>query len=69
MKHRIYGLLALTGLALLGGCVQLPDGIEPVTPFQADRYLGHWYEIARLDHRFESDPVRSGDKKFDPVGS
>ncbi|MDL2199014.1 lipocalin family protein [Halopseudomonas aestusnigri] len=53
MKHRIHGLLALTGLALLGGCVQLPDGIEPVTPFQADRYLGHWYEIARLDHRFE----------------
>ena len=47
MKHRIYGLLALTGLALLGGCVQLPDGIEPVTPFQADRYLGHWDENAR----------------------
>lgn len=25
----------------------------PVTGFDVDRYLGTWYEIARLDHRFE----------------
>jgi apolipoprotein D and lipocalin family protein len=31
----------------------LPKGIEPVTGFDQDRYLGTWYEIARLDHSFE----------------
>ena len=38
---------------LLSGCAGLPKGIEPVTNFKLDRYLGQWYEVARLDHRFE----------------
>jgi len=40
-------------LLVLAGCTGIPDGIEPVDDFQLDRYLGTWYEIARLDHRFE----------------
>ena len=39
--------------ALLTGCGAVPDGIQPVSGFQAERYLGTWYEIARLDHGFE----------------
>lgn len=39
--------------ALTGGCAAAPDGVEPVSGFELDRYLGTWYEIARLDHRFE----------------
>jgi apolipoprotein D and lipocalin family protein len=35
------------------GCTSIPDNLEPVTEFDADRYLGTWYEIARLDHSFE----------------
>lgn len=31
----------------------MPKGIEPVQDFELDRYLGTWYEIARLDHSFE----------------
>ena len=38
---------------LLYGCVGIPEGVEPVDDFQLDRYLGTWYEIARLDHSFE----------------
>ncbi|MGB3210993.1 MAG: lipocalin family protein [Desulforhopalus sp.] len=38
---------------LLCGCVRLPAGIEPVQNFDLQRYLGIWYEIARLDHSFE----------------
>ncbi|MCM8613250.1 lipocalin family protein [Accumulibacter sp.] len=38
---------------LLAGCTGIPDGIEPVGNFQLERYLGKWYEIARLDHSFE----------------
>jgi apolipoprotein D and lipocalin family protein len=35
------------------GCVGLPEGITPVAEFDVHRYLGQWYEIARLDHSFE----------------
>jgi len=45
--------LAWVGCAVLGGCGQIPDGVEPVRGFEAARYLGTWYEIARLDHGFE----------------
>lgn len=38
---------------LLSGCVGLPENVKPVEQFNADRYLGKWYEIARLDHSFE----------------
>jgi apolipoprotein D and lipocalin family protein len=30
-----------------------PEGLRPVTSFELNRYLGQWYEIARLDHSFE----------------
>src|SRR5690554_7240969 len=45
--------LLLSVLILLSGCTGLPEGVEPVTGFDKDRYLGTWYEIARLDHSFE----------------
>lgn len=31
----------------------MPEGIKPVDNFDVQRYLGKWYEIARLDHSFE----------------
>jgi apolipoprotein D and lipocalin family protein len=37
----------------LTGCVALPENVKPVDHFNADKYLGKWYEIARLDHSFE----------------
>jgi apolipoprotein D and lipocalin family protein len=39
----------------LGGCVGIPEGTEPVKDFSLEQYLGTWYEIARMDHRFERD--------------
>ncbi|MBA4194436.1 MAG: lipocalin [Comamonadaceae bacterium] len=45
------GLLSVT---LLAGCFTgVPQGAVPVKPFDLQRYLGTWYEIARLDHSFE----------------
>ncbi len=38
---------------LLHGCLGMPQFVAPVTPFELDRYLGKWYEVARLDHSFE----------------
>ena len=46
-------LLCLFTALLLTACTGIADGIRPVTGFQLDRYLGTWYEIARLDHSFE----------------
>ena len=44
-------LVSVLGLA---GCSTTPpDGMRAVTPFDLSRYLGKWYEIARLDHSFE----------------
>ena len=43
----------LCGLFMLFGCTSAPKGITPVATFDLERYLGAWYEIARLDHRFE----------------
>ena len=38
---------------LLTGCLGMPAGMQPVQPFELPRYLGQWYEVARLDHSFE----------------
>ena len=46
-------LLFFHSLLFLVACTGVPQGITPVSPFQLDRYLGKWYEIARLDHSFE----------------
>ena len=38
---------------ILCGCVGIPANVKPVENFKLERYLGKWYEIARLDHSFE----------------
>ena len=37
----------------LTGCVGIPENVKPVDDFSLEKYLGKWYEIARLDHSFE----------------
>lgn len=48
---KFFSLIVLT--TWLAGCTSTPEGVEPVTDFELDRYLGRWYEVARLDHSFE----------------
>ncbi|GAB5498386.1 MAG: lipocalin family protein [Pseudohongiellaceae bacterium] len=50
LKTRI--LLPLFCL-LLSACLGMPETVTPVQGFELERYLGSWYEIARLDHSFE----------------
>jgi apolipoprotein D and lipocalin family protein len=47
-----FGSLLVVALTL-AGCSGYPDTVRPVEGFELQRYLGKWYEIARLDHRFE----------------
>lgn len=37
----------------LTACTGIPSGLNAVRDFAVDRYLGIWYEAARLDHAFE----------------
>jgi len=42
------------GLGLISAaCTGIPEGLKPISGFEIERYLGTWYEIARLDHSFE----------------
>ncbi|NQV50795.1 MAG: lipocalin family protein [Candidatus Marinimicrobia bacterium] len=45
--------LMLLMSVVLSGCLKVPPGAKPVTGFDLNQYLGVWYEVARLDHRFE----------------
>lgn len=45
-------LIILASLVLFG-CLGMPEKVTPVQNFDLERYLGKWYEIARLDHSFE----------------
>ncbi|GAB6046514.1 outer membrane lipoprotein Blc [Methyloparacoccus murrellii] len=38
---------------LMFGKLGIPDGVSAVQNFDAKRFAGTWYEIARLDHGFE----------------
>lgn len=53
-KKIILGIaLAAVATALLTNCASIPKKAKAVTNFDADKYLGTWYEIARFDYRFE----------------
>jgi apolipoprotein D and lipocalin family protein len=53
MKH-LQRISLIVVLAFgLSACLGIPDGVKPVQGFEMGRYLGTWYEIARLDHSFE----------------
>ena len=45
--------VAIAFLLLATGCAGIPENVKPVDQFRLERYLGGWYEIARLDHSFE----------------
>ena len=51
----LIGAAAALAVAALSACSTLrtPEGIKPVSGFDVERYLGHWHEIARIEHSFE----------------
>ncbi len=56
----VTGAAIIAGAAIAAGSFlwlnsrrTIPEGAIAVTPFEVDRYLGKWHEIARLDNRFE----------------
>ncbi len=57
MRKNFFLGLFLLAAGLSGGCRSAAStaASPAVTPFELDRYLGRWYEIARLPHYFERD--------------
>jgi apolipoprotein D and lipocalin family protein len=46
-------LLGIVGVFSFSSCSTIPQGVEAVTPFDVKRYQGKWFEVARLDFKFE----------------
>lgn len=46
-------LSGIIGILMINSCVTIPKGATAVSPFDKEKYLGKWYEIARMDFRFE----------------
>lgn len=47
--------MSLCAVLTLAGCATIPEKASAVKDFDLERYLGRWYEIARMDFRFEKD--------------
>lgn len=52
-KILIGSALLASSFLLLNSCKTIAPGAVAVSPFNAKKYLGKWYEIARIDIRFE----------------
>lgn len=46
-------IVLMIAAVFLSACTGIPAGVTPVKDFELNRYLGKWYEVARLDHSFE----------------
>ena len=57
MKTKRFFYLAILGVlgTSLFSCAKIPEGAVAVTPFYKEKYLGKWYEIARIDFKYERD--------------
>jgi len=45
--------LSIVLFIFIMGCTGIPENVKPVDNFKLDKYLGKWFEIARMDHSFE----------------
>lgn len=49
--------ISIISVTILGGCASIPTDIAAVSELDLDAYQGTWYEIARMDSRFETDLI------------
>jgi apolipoprotein D and lipocalin family protein len=46
-------LITVMSIFSFWACSTIPPGVTAVHPFEKEKYLGKWYEVARFDFRFE----------------
>lgn len=49
----LFGLAALSGLLFIQCQRSIPEKATPISNFDLNRYLGKWFEIARIDFKHE----------------
>lgn len=50
-------LIVALGMLIFGSCATMPEGATVVKPFDKKQFLGKWFEIARMDYRFEKNLI------------
>lgn len=52
---RCLQIMVITMIVMIAGCktTTIPEGARAVKNFDKQKYLGKWYEIARLDFKYE----------------
>lgn len=53
MRFLKWLIAGIASTAMMACSVTPPDNVKVIDDFDVNRYLGTWYEIARLDHSFE----------------
>jgi len=53
MESTISNTVLILILTMLFSCSTIPKGVTAAHQFDKQKYLGKWYEIARLDFKFE----------------
>jgi len=52
-SRKILSIVLMAIVFIAQSCSGIPDDVKAVQNFDLNRYMGTWYEIARLDSRFE----------------
>ena len=50
-KKLVYLTLMGIGIFIFNSCSTIPKNAQAVKPFDKEKYLGKWFEIARLDYK------------------
>lgn len=50
-------LIVAFGVLFFSSCATMPKGATVVKPFDQNQFLGKWYEITRMDYRFEKNLI------------
>lgn len=58
MKSNLF-TTAIIFMILFTSCATIPKGVVAINSFEKEKYLGKWYEIARIDFKFERNMINT----------
>ena len=62
MKYQIITVITAALFSLFAGCgadEAFVNGLPKISSFDVQKYMGTWYEVARFQHSFEKDVIRT----------
>lgn len=67
MKSIKISMLCIAMFSL--GLADEKKSVQAVTNFNADKYLGTWYEIARIPNKFQKECVKNSKAVYEKIGN